>query len=141
VDAGRVDHPRGLGELEHVPQLVAEERQAGVGRGIDPDCHADVAIAAARRQQVRGGSGGAEQTAAPHVDDEVRHRQTLEEGTERRRLLGPADDRRRQPRIVDAQERRSGRLRPRGRAAREQQRGHGERAPQGGTRKQSGQRR
>jgi hypothetical protein len=72
---------------------VAEQRQPRIRVGIELQRHAHVAEAAGGRQKLRGCRRIAEQTAAFEVDDQVGHRQALEKGAERGRLVGAANDR------------------------------------------------
>jgi hypothetical protein len=137
---GVVGHPRGLGELERVPELVPEERQPGVRLGQELQGDAHVAKGAGRRLQLGRRRGGAGEMPAAHVDDQVRAAETFEDGAERRRLLTAADDRGGQPRIGDAQERRTVRVGVRGRGTDHQQRGSGKRAPRARETKKSEQR-
>jgi hypothetical protein len=132
MHVGGVHHPLGLSQFAGVPQLMTEQRQPRIRLGIELQRHAHVAEAAGGRQELRGGRRIAEQTAALQVDDQIRHGQPLEERAERGRLLGPANDRGRQRRVVHAQERRRHGLGVRGNdAEQQQQRGDGERAAQG----------
>jgi hypothetical protein len=141
VHAGVVDHPWRFGELDCVPELVTEKRQAGVGLGIELEGDAHVSEGAGRRLQLRRRGSRARQMPAAHVDDEVRPHETLEDGAKGRRLGAAADDGGGQPRPIDTQDRRRGSVGPRRRAAGEQQRGGGQRTPRRRTAKQSGQER
>jgi hypothetical protein len=84
---------------------VAEQRQAGVGSRIDFECHPHVAIAAGRRHQLRHSCRGAGQKPRPHVDDQIRFADSVEDRAERRGLLEAADDGDAQPRVIEAQKR------------------------------------
>jgi hypothetical protein len=131
VDAGGVGDPGRVGQLQNVPQLVAEQREPHIDLRIEIERHTHVAKAADRRHELRDSSGVAGQMAAPHVDDQVRLCEAIEDGPEGRRVLATAKDGRAQARIIGAEERRSGGLGERGHGAGEQHAGRDERATRG----------
>jgi len=122
-----VHHPWCVRELERVPQLVAEHRDADVAGRTELQGHAHVAVAARRRQELGGRRGGAEQRTPAQVDDQVGRGEALQDGAERRRVVAAAHDGIGQLHVVGAQEGRRQGLGGGVRAACEQ--GHGGEPP------------
>jgi len=98
-----VDHPRRIGEFERVPQFVPQQRHPHVGVGIQFDGDANVAVAAGRREQLRGRGGLARKPAAAHVDDQVRGVEPVDDGAKGGRFIAAAEQRGRQPSVLGAE--------------------------------------
>jgi len=101
-----VDHPRRIGQLERVPQLVPQHRHSDVGVGIQFESDANVAVAAGGGEQLGGGRGLTRELAAAHVDDQIGRVEPIDDGAKGRRLVAPASERGRQPRVLGAEKRR-----------------------------------
>jgi hypothetical protein len=131
VHAGGVGDPRRVRELEHVLQLVPEQREPRIQVWIGFHRHTHVAIVPHRDHELRRGRRRAREPTATDVNDHVALVEPLEQRAKRGRLVAPALERGGQTLVGDAHHRRLGELGMRRRAAGEHDGCGGQQAARG----------